>query len=804
MPTFAARTGLVFGLICASLATPSAFAQLCEENWLPQGQIPGADLSITTSLMWDPDGTGPRTPVLVVAGQFSAVGGIRANRIATYDLRTGVWAPLGEGVDGGVNALAVAPDNSLLVGGTLFTAGGLPARDLARWNGSTWSSLNLVSSPGVHAICVLPNNSIVIGGPNASVPGRSLQILEGTSWRQIGGVFEQNKWGGVYSLASIRRPSGAWRLLVGGEFRAANQSFENIASFDGIGWSSFGQIPATVDTILSVSTGTNSQDIYAALRNATVVKWNGTAWQQLGGTFSNDLNPGWVLDLAAIPETSGGYSLFATGQFARYNGAPASNLARWTGEDWVPVNGGLGPVSVFPDGAAGVTLCPVPFRGAFGLFAGGEFSSAGNVGAHNAAIFSRGTWSPLGQPNTFGASDDVFAIAQISPDELVIGGRFLSAGGIQMNRIAKRTSSSATPWVQLGSGMNDNVSSLASLGSGQFLAGGAFTSAGDTPANRIARWDGRSWNSLGSGLNGIVNTIVVLPSGEFVVSGSFTSAGGTPARGIAKWDGESWSALGTELQGSIFDLAVVPRADGINWDLYAGGRFDFGSSIARWTGTNWTPVGSGVRLISGQRGSIYALEALPRASGGNDLIAAGYFDFAGSAAAKHVARWDGSVWTAVGNIGGGDEFAVYNLAAVPSRDGQTDLVASGIFEFGQRAFISRFTGNAWESWPGFVPDLGYGQVSDMAALRNSPDNLRLAVGGSFTSISGGDPSPHFALWGCATCRADFNRDGTLEFFDYLDFVFAFDSERQDADFDRNGSIDFFDYLEFVAAFEAGC
>ncbi|MBU6412689.1 MAG: hypothetical protein KGS45_04390 [Planctomycetes bacterium] len=54
------------------------------------------------------------------------------------------------------------------------------------------------------------------------------------------------------------------------------------------------------------------------------------------------------------------------------------------------------------------------------------------------------------------------------------------------------------------------------------------------------------------------------------------------------------------------------------------------------------------------------------------------------------------------------------------------------------------------------------------------------------------------------CAADFNADGTLDFFDYLDFVAAFSSTGAAADFNADTVIDFFDYLDFVAAFSSGC
>jgi hypothetical protein len=54
------------------------------------------------------------------------------------------------------------------------------------------------------------------------------------------------------------------------------------------------------------------------------------------------------------------------------------------------------------------------------------------------------------------------------------------------------------------------------------------------------------------------------------------------------------------------------------------------------------------------------------------------------------------------------------------------------------------------------------------------------------------------------CLADYNADGTADFFDYLDFVAAFSDSTPAADFNRDRTVDFFDYLDFVSAFSAGC
>ncbi|MEK6701628.1 MAG: PQQ-dependent sugar dehydrogenase [Planctomycetota bacterium] len=58
------------------------------------------------------------------------------------------------------------------------------------------------------------------------------------------------------------------------------------------------------------------------------------------------------------------------------------------------------------------------------------------------------------------------------------------------------------------------------------------------------------------------------------------------------------------------------------------------------------------------------------------------------------------------------------------------------------------------------------------------------------------------------CPADFDGDGTSDFFDYDAFVTCFEGgvcpPGKTADFDGDGTSDFFDYDAFVVAFEAGC
>lgn len=58
--------------------------------------------------------------------------------------------------------------------------------------------------------------------------------------------------------------------------------------------------------------------------------------------------------------------------------------------------------------------------------------------------------------------------------------------------------------------------------------------------------------------------------------------------------------------------------------------------------------------------------------------------------------------------------------------------------------------------------------------------------------------------GLNICRPEFNCDGFLDFFDYADFVLAFERGEPRADYNDDGFIDMFDYMWYVEDFELGC
>jgi hypothetical protein len=70
-----------------------------------------------------------------VGGTFTTAGGVEANNVARY--RDGTWAALGSGTGGSVTALEAGYGVELYVGGSFSVAGGKSSARIARWADAT-------------------------------------------------------------------------------------------------------------------------------------------------------------------------------------------------------------------------------------------------------------------------------------------------------------------------------------------------------------------------------------------------------------------------------------------------------------------------------------------------------------------------------------------------------------------------------------------------------------------------------------------------------------------------------------------
>ncbi len=96
-------------------------------------------------------------------GNFFTAGGITANNIAKWDGSS--WSALGTGTGTGgrVEALAVS-GGDIYAGGDFTAADGTSANSIAKWNGSAWSALGTGLNRGVSALAADANGHLFVGG----------------------------------------------------------------------------------------------------------------------------------------------------------------------------------------------------------------------------------------------------------------------------------------------------------------------------------------------------------------------------------------------------------------------------------------------------------------------------------------------------------------------------------------------------------------------------------------------------------------------------------------------------------------
>jgi len=532
---------------------------------------------------------------------FFSAGGVAANCIAKWNGTA--WSALGTGMNGSsVTTIAIDGSGNVYAGGYFTSAGGVSANRIAKWNGSAWSSLGTGMNNSVYALAIDGSGNVYAGGDFTSAGGvaniNRIAKWNGTAWSAIGTGMNN----GVYALAI----NGS-NVYAGGYFtNAGGVSANYIAKWNGTTWSALGTGMNWIVVALSIDGGGNvyaggSFQTAGGVSAISIAKWNGSAWSALGTGINGGVE-------ALVTDVSG--NVYAGGSFSTAGGVAANNIAKWNGSAWSAFGTGMNYI-----------VATLAIDGSGNVYAGG-------VTANYIAKWNGSVWSTLGT----GMNNQVLSLTIDGNGNVYAGGVFTTAGGVAANYIAKWN---GTAWSALGTGMNNPVYALATDGSGNVYAGGYFTSS-------IAKWNGTAWSSLGTGMNGDVNAIAIDGSGNVYAAGRFTTAGGVSANRIAKWNGSAWSSLGTGMNADTKALAI----DGYG-NVYAGGYFTTAGGvaanyIAKWNGSVWSALGTGMNNVV----SSLAID------GSGNIYAGGQFTQAGGISANYIAKWNGSVWS---NLGSGTD-----------------------------------------------------------------------------------------------------------------------------------------------------
>ncbi|SPE54289.1 exported hypothetical protein [Verrucomicrobia bacterium] len=334
-----------------------------------------------------------------------------ADANATYPVRVDPtfsdadWVSLGSGMSYPgfvvVNAVAISGTN-LYAGGQFTTAGGVPANNIAKWDGSAWLALGSGKDNDVYALAVSGTN-IYAGGDFY----KGIAKWNGSAWSALGSGMDNQ----VNALAV-----SGMSLYAGGPFTTAGGLTVNgIAKWDGSAWSALGSgmIHPGTDFGYVVALAVSGTNLYAGgwFTNAGgvmanyIAKWDGNAWSTLGSGMN-----GMVFALAVS-----GTDLYAGGSFTTAGGVPANSIAKWDGGTWSALGSGMNS-----------TVSALAVSGT-DLYAGGAFVTAGEVPANHIAKWDGSAWSALGSGMS-GGTGWVAGLAADGVGHLFIGGDFSTAG----------------------------------------------------------------------------------------------------------------------------------------------------------------------------------------------------------------------------------------------------------------------------------------------------------------------------------------------------------------------------------------
>lgn len=347
------------------------------------------------------------------------------------------WGDLAGGTDQYAYAAATLPNGDVVVGGRFDMAGGVAASGIARWDGHAWHPLGegVVGGLGAMALTVLPNGDLIAGGQFIRAGGEHIRRIarwDGSKWHPLGeGVGDQPPGGtemGVYALLTL--PNGD--VIAGGHFRSAGGApAKFVARWDGSEWSPLGDgLDWAVDALTLLPNG----DIIAGGRFGglstprSVARWDGTTWHHMGAGMRSKQAPSWVSALATLPNGD----VIAGGHFHTAGGVTANGIARWDGTEWHPLGTGMETSATSHHPA--VESLAILENG--DVIAGGNFITAGGVEANYIARWDGEAWHPIGRGTGGSFYPWVEAMTLMRDGSLVAAGQFWTADELTVNHVA--------------------------------------------------------------------------------------------------------------------------------------------------------------------------------------------------------------------------------------------------------------------------------------------------------------------------------------------------------------------------------
>ncbi len=390
------------GFTTAGGVTAHALARWNHGAWSPIG-VPGTNARVRALTVFD-SGDGSK---LYVGGSFFGY----PSYLARWD--PPFWSALpsssGAGVNGEVRALWVEPGTGggLYVGGSFTTAGGAPARGIARYSDGGWHPAGAGLGGQVNSV---DNLVQCIAGHD---DGRGRAVFAGGDFHVVSGIgvadiarWTKDEWTAVgrerrgaigFGRLEVADDGGGAGLYYCGADAIGGMLCEKLAKWDGTQWSAY---PALAPWPERVQVGNTAgfddgqgralyvswyKELGGGTTEGYVSEWTGSSWLHLPGPFAVPGTSAGVSDLVAYDDGQG-EALYACGSFTQVGNVPALRIARWKGgPEWEALGTGIsGSPTPEPTSIVGMVV----FEGA--LHIGGRFASAGGLAVQNLARWQSG------------------------------------------------------------------------------------------------------------------------------------------------------------------------------------------------------------------------------------------------------------------------------------------------------------------------------------------------------------------------------------------------------------------------------
>jgi hypothetical protein len=244
------------------------------------------------------------------------------------------WFSYGAGLSQSVRSVELYK-GSLYVGGDFNSAGGMPAKRIAKWDGQNWASIASEFTGSHISSFFVFKDTLFAGGSFSYIDtvtnSSGIAKWNGINW-QSAGSHPSDSEGDIYSMIEFQE-----ELYVAGNLtRIGGINVNRIAKWDGNSWKKAGSgVWGAFEDIMSLAV--YNEELYAG-GNFTVAggkqayniaKWDGEKWNSVGSGLNNYVTNLVVDSMANV--------LYVSGPFTMAGGKPVRGVAKWNGFEWAAV-----------------------------------------------------------------------------------------------------------------------------------------------------------------------------------------------------------------------------------------------------------------------------------------------------------------------------------------------------------------------------------------------------------------------------------------------------------------------------------